>query len=133
MLMLRVLTAKFDYAAAEVSDSQYVYRVEYNPYAENFFIVYDEGGAVLESYLRLEDCVYSRFSGIFLALQKAMNACNLVYGTNILSEITIYLPREAVCRPRRAGFLSGNPGFPLHRFRQHRAAQRNLSGALSGG
>ena len=88
MLMLRVLTAKFDYAAAEVSDSQYVYRVEYNPYAENFFIVYDEGGAVLESYLRLEDCVYSRFSGIFLALQKAMNACNLVYGTNILSEIT---------------------------------------------
>ena len=88
MLMLRVLTAKFDYAAAEVSDSQNIYRVEYNPYAENFFIVYDEAGIVLESYLRLEDCVYSRFSGIFLALQKAMNACNLVYGTNILSEIT---------------------------------------------
>lgn len=88
MLMLRVLTAKFDYAAAEVSDSRDVYRVEYNPYSDNFFIVYDEAGSVLESYLRLEDCVYSRFSGIFLALQKAMNACNLVYGTNILSEIT---------------------------------------------
>ena len=141
------MTAKFDYAAAEVSDSQYVYRVEYNPYAENFFIVYDEGGAVLESYLRLEDCVYSRFSGIFLALQKAMNACNLVYGTNILSEITsskeisaeggrITASNRFTYRgkqSRRAGFLSGNPRFSLHRFRQHSAAQRNLSGALSGG
>lgn len=88
MLMLRVLTAKFDYAAAEVSDSQYIYHVEYNPYAENFYLVTEEDGTVIESYLRLEDCVYSRFSGIFLALQKAMNACNLVYGINILSEIT---------------------------------------------
>ena len=113
MLMLRVLTAKFDYAAAEVSDSQYVYRVEYNPYAENFFIVYDEGGAVLESYLRLEDCVYSRFSGIFLALQKAMNACNLVYGTNILSEITC--SKEISAESSR--IIASN------RFRQHRAAQ----------
>ena len=88
MLMLRVLTAKFDYAAAEVSDSNNLYRVEYNPYQENFFLVYDEAGSVIESYLRLEDCVYSRFSGIFLSLQKAMNACNMVYGTDILSEIT---------------------------------------------
>ena len=88
MLMLRVLTAKFDYAAAEVSDSQNIYHVEYNPYAENFYLVTEEDGTVIESYLRLEDCVYSRFSGIFLALQKAMNACNLVYGVNILSEIT---------------------------------------------
>lgn len=88
MLMLRVLTAKFDYAAAEVSDSRNIYRVEYNPYQENFYLVYDEAGAVIESYLRLEDCVYSRFSGIFLSLQKAMNACNMVYGSDILSEIT---------------------------------------------
>ena len=88
MLMIRSMTARFDYAKADVSDGENVYRVEYNPYEEFFYLVTDESGCRIESYSRLEDCIYSRFSGIFLALQRGMNACNMIYGTNILSEIT---------------------------------------------
>ena len=88
MLMIRSMTARFDYAKADVSDGENVYQVEYNPYEEFFYLVTDDSGCRIESYARLEDCIYSRFSGIFLALQRGMNACNMIYGTNILSEIT---------------------------------------------
>ena len=88
MLMIRSMTARFDYAKGDVSDGENDYQVEYNPNEQFIYGITDDSGCRIESYARLEDCIYSRFSGIFLALQRGMNACNMIYGTNILSEIT---------------------------------------------
>ncbi len=88
-MMIQTMAVENDVAAAKVSDGTHIYKVLMNATREKRCLVLTEDGMTeVEGYSCLQEGVYSRFAGIFLTLQKAINACNKVYSESILHEIT---------------------------------------------
>lgn len=87
-MMIRTMSAQDIAAAAEVSDGVKIYTVLADFTCKKRFRVFEEDRKIeTENYTCLEESVYSRFSGVFIALQKAINACNMIYTENILQEV----------------------------------------------
>ncbi len=87
-MMIRTMSAQDIAAAAEVSDGVKIYKVLADLGCKKRFRVFEEDGKTeTENYTCLEESIYSRFSGVFIALQKAINACNMIYAENILQEV----------------------------------------------
>ena len=90
MMIQTMMVESFNaFAAAVVSDGVHIYKVLMNATREKRFLVLAEDGKTeLECYSSLNESIYSRFSGIFLVLQRTVDASNKIYSENILNEIT---------------------------------------------
>ena len=90
MMIQTMMVESFNAAAAAVvSDGVHIYKVLMNATREKRFLVLAEDGKTeLECYSSLQKSIYSRFSGIFLVLQRTVDASNKIYSENILHEIT---------------------------------------------